>query len=431
MIKKKVIIISRNEPSSWKSCQSIVGNLSKVYASLFPEALFYKVPADFNPYQAYKAARDIREQKADLVIWLDHIPNAVPLLLAMMKEYETETKRPELLIHLFGDFVLDCLSWEKAEEILKVWPVHFIVASHAQKKLVENFFLANVAIVSVIPFPVDENFFSLIQFGENRSRIREEYSAGPDDKVFLFTGRLSFQKNIDLLLKTFHSIEPFFEGKIHLWIAGGMDDILLPYFGKHGQTGSHFAQLKELLEKSSSHVRLLGNCSSEKLVELYQAADVFVSMSTYNDEDYGMSPAEALCMGLPSLLSGWGGYRSFAKYSKAVTLVPVLMNSWRPLVDAAAFRKEMMAAAFLPNADLAEREEIREEAMKSLSLEASVGKVRNQIEEMKFSAIQGQTELFKKMCQSFRYNKFGPLKNEEDESVLSVLYKDVYNVYCD
>ena len=59
----------------------------------------------------------------------------------------------------------------------------------------------------------------------------------------------------------------------------------------------------------------MGNLATNELADLYNASDAFISLSVHNDEDYGMSPAEALNTGLPCILTEWGGYRSFKNKS--------------------------------------------------------------------------------------------------------------------
>ena len=70
--------------------------------------------------------------------------------------------------------------------------------------------------------------------------------------------------------------------------------------------------LDEDVKKDIAH---LGVYFGKELNGILNLADAFVSLSSHNDEDYGMAVAEALCTGLPCLLSDWGGYSSFKKYS--------------------------------------------------------------------------------------------------------------------
>jgi len=109
------------------------------------------------------------------------------------------------------------------------------------------------------------------------------------------------------LVKTFSSLKPVLPENTHLLIAGEWDDILMPYSGKFGPLGSYFAQFSGTSEKHlNDHIHFLGKLDSAQLLKANNGCDLFVSFSTYNDEDYGMSVAEALACGLPCLLSNWG-----------------------------------------------------------------------------------------------------------------------------
>jgi glycosyltransferase involved in cell wall biosynthesis len=434
MTKRRVVIISKNEISSWKSCQSIVGNLAKAYLRMFDrsEYLFITVSAEFNAYQSYKVAEQVKKTEAEFIIWIDHSPNPSGLIKALSKEYADISfeARPKFLIHVFGDFVLDCLAWQSIRKDLQVWPVHFIAASHRQQKLIERF-LVNSQNVSCLPFPVDESTFNTNELESNRALIREKFKIGPEEKVFLYTGRISYQKNIDVLLKVFNEIQSTIGGKIHLWIAGGFDDILLPYFGKYGVVGSFYSHLAPERRHNNLNVNWLGSCSTDELVGLYHAADVLVSMSTYNDEDYGMSPAEAMCTGLPLLLSSWGGYASFANYAPGVRLIPTTFDSFRPLIDSVQFKKNMMLMAMKDNYSLNVRKKISAEALSNISISAITEQLKKTWPHLNYNSVQSFSELFEQVCVAFKNNKFAPFKNEINENSPSELYKDVYSAYGD
>lgn len=431
----RIVIIAKNQPSNWKSCQSIVGNLLSVYQKLFSNITIhhFPVPSEYNAYQAFKTAEKIKSINPQLVIWIDHSPNPTALLKALEVEFAeiNYTNRPKLLIHVFGDFVIDCLDWAGVQNELSHWPLHFLTASSKQKVLLERFFESSESIVSELPFPVDEEVFNTKNLSRNRNELRESLNISKEEKIFLYTGRVSYQKNIEQLLKTFSSVNELNEGKNSLWIAGGVDDILLPYFGKYGMLGSYCTHLNQVLSVADSKIKFWGNCSTDELVKLYHASDVFVSMSTYNDEDYGMSPAEALCTGLPSLLSNWGGYTSFSDYSSAVTLLPVAFGSVRPVVDSGKLRKLMMAESLKPVATTEERKLWSEEILKQISIQTVSDKLKKDLSEIVFAPLESFSQLYLQMCDRFKNNKYAPFKNESGEDGLSQLYKDVYSAYSD
>lgn len=431
---KKVALISKDEISSWKSCQSITGNLAKAYLRILPETSteFFKVTTGFNQYQAYKTAKKIFESEIELIIWLDHQPNAASLIEALGLVYEQTPmqNRPKFIIHLFGDFVLDCLGWKSVENKLKFWPVHFFVASERQKKLVDSFFVAKKCLVSVLPFPVDESIFNTDQLEENRIKLRERLGIGDGERVLLYTGRVSYQKNVEMLIKVFASIEPLFEGKLHLLIAGASDDLLMPYLGRHGLRGSFYAQFKNTLDATKkSKIKFLGQCETLELVELYQAADLFVSMSTHNDEDYGMSPAEALSCGLPSLLSNWGGYAAFKNYSDHVSLIDVDFHSFRPLPNTDSLRRHLIHQIMSPAINVSLKKDHSNKVKETLSIESVSRLLSKKIPVIDFGGVEDFSPAFIELCQKFKMHPHSPFKNMSDESRLSEIYKDIYDVY--
>jgi len=420
---KKTVIISRSEASSWKSCQSIVANLDAAYSKFLCKNDVQKlfVPGELNAYQAYKVIDQLKEIEPDLIVWIDHAPCPAFFIKELTRFYERKD-RPSLLIHLFGDFVIDCLKWRSVEEELKGWKVHFVTASPRQQELVGQF-LSEPEQVSCVPFPVETKFFNLSDAESRRSALRKKMNVDEDEKIFLYTGRVSYQKNIELLLKSFSALEKMWKEKIQLWIAGPVDDILLPYKGKHGLPGSFYIHLAHNTELANERIRYLGNLSSEELKDVYSAADVFLSPSTYNDEDFGMSPAEALCMGLECLLSDWGGYTEFKKYCSDVELASVRMGEERPLVDSREWQKLLSQKMFRPRSTMQERSARAMAAGEFLSVEAIGDRLKEDMSRFVFTNVHF-TEKFLDMCDSFRNDKFAPFKNRS-------FYEDIYSVYCD
>ncbi len=433
MNRKKVALILKEEISAWKSCQSITNNLEKVYRKIFEknDVKIIKVPESFNRYNAYNVASELKAQNIDLIIWLDHKPNAACLLEALDSVYQGTSfeKKPKFVVHLFGDFVLDCLGWQAARIALNNWPIHFFTASKKQKELVESFFISERENVSVVPFPVDESNFYYDPSEELRKLFRSKSGADPDDLILLYTGRVSYQKNIEMLVKAFSTIQNFFPKKVHLWIAGDWDDILMPYSGKFGPLGSFFAQFSGTSEKYlNNEIKFLGKLDSKQLIEAYNAADLFVSFSTYNDEDYGMSPAEALSSGLPCLLSNWGGYISFKDYSSKVELIPVVFGATRPQVNIELARKNLIKAINELPLNSSERNKISKESQEKLSIDGVSKFISSIIGDLNFVSVNEFSTDFLKLCVLSEINPGSPFKNGR-KLELSDFYKVVYAKY--
>lgn len=423
---KKIVSIVKESVSSWKSCQSITSNLVAAYSKAFKEKDFrvLTVPNAFNRYDAYKLVQEIKNNDIELIIWLDHQPNPAKFINELVRQFRDVdfSLRPKLIIHIFGDFVLDINQWSSCEESLQNWPLHFITASKKQQKLVESMFFSQRSIISTRAFSVNETLFNFDNFDINRSQLRHRFQVEKNEKVLLYTGRISLQKNVDSLAKLLESMHLFSDDKLVLLIAGPWDDILIPYFGKRGICGSYFHYYSKTMKSiKNSKIIFLGNQSSDELVCLYHASDLFVSFSTYNDEDFGMSPAEALCCGLPCLLSDWAGYSSFSDYSENVKLVSVNKKTSRPSVIAHEARNALIGLLETTPYPTVKRKKISEVALSYLAVESSSVEILKNIDTLKFDCVESFSEIFKNLNICFKNNPRAPFTDK--------LFMETYAIY--
>lgn len=428
---QKALLISKNEISSWESCKHITNNLVQGYFKALEEVSVetLRVSEDMSLYSAFIYAKKIREQNFDLIIWTDHKPNAAIMLEALNIVFEgiDQEKKPKFLVHLFGDFVLDCLGWQAAASALQNYPIHFIAASNRQKKLVDTFFKSNKSLCSVLPFSVDESVFNVDNLVDNRKIYRQKFNA-ENDFIILYTGRISYQKNVDTMIKIFKSLESVSIRSMQLWIAGPWDDIFLPYAGINGVAGSYYTQFSSSFSSElGSQVKFLGQLKPSELLKIYHGSDLFISLSTYNDEDYGMSVAEALSTGLPCLLSDWGGFSSFADYSKAVELVKVELSADGAKVNAEEARKKLMKHLLLEEGNLEKRIMNSKIALSHLSIETGAKDLKRLLDEVNFSFVESFTLPFEEMCASFKRNPLSPFEGEGAQ--FTNLYREIYENY--
>lgn len=76
------------------------------------------------------------------------------------------------------------------------------VSDAVKRNLIENFGVSEDKIIRKYN-PIDKNDFN---FSYNREMLRQQYGFSEKDKVFLFVGRNSFVKGIDLIMKVFPKI---------------------------------------------------------------------------------------------------------------------------------------------------------------------------------------------------------------------------------
>ncbi|MBK24102.1 MAG: hypothetical protein CME70_08895 [Halobacteriovorax sp.] len=410
----KTVLIKRGSKSNWVSCQSITNNIEEAYSLVLgkDQSIVKFLNNEDDQYEQWKLAKEISSLNPKTIIFLDHQPHPESFLLSLDACMD---KLPHLIFHVFGDFTLQTNNWIGIEGILKKTSSKIIVASKKQKALLENLINANKEYISVLPFPIDTKFFN--------------YSpAKTNDKVtYLYSGRLSTQKNILELITYFDQFNKNIANNSKLIIAGPFDDLGIPFLGKNLSSGSYGHSVeKKLASLNNENIEVLRNCNHEELLELYRSSDFYISLSTHNDEDYGMAPAEALCCGLPCILSDWGGFSGFKELSQN-RYVPIQEKNGRilPLADKLILELTSANEALL---SVEERKKLSLESIDILGIEAYANSLKSLIKQEPKILFDSFTREMEMMASSHRINKEAPFFKGSNGSYSS-LYKKIYEPY--
>lgn len=321
------IIMSGNP--TWTSCKFIVSNLQAAYAIALPEAhLFHfglemiRDDSKFDDTKLWRLASSIFELRPAKVIFIDHAPHPLMLLNALVARYGS-APLPDFCFHLYGDFTFHAASWTAIAPLLRKANVQFISASLAQAKLISNFLVTKVA-SDVCHFPIDEKKFC---FDAKERDVWRNKLGLNDEFAIIYTGRISMQKNSIRLLDEFARFAFSSSRKVRLILAGIPDSIDSPMFGIESCLGRFTSEwMRRCDELSELKIIQLGFIDHASLRGVYNAADLYMSLSTHHDEDYGMAVAEALASGTRALTTRWGGYSFFNKLNpKICRNIPVTL----------------------------------------------------------------------------------------------------------
>lgn len=382
----KLLIVRSSQKSSWGSCKVISPNLQKTYEQL-PEREFqiewFDIPADYKELELnsslnsiHELAQKIKQEKPDQLVFIDHLPNPAEILTRLNQVLDLK-KLPPVTVHIYGDFTYFSKDWLELSTHMTDHPMRFITASASQQKLLGYFCEEPTAIQSFcFPVNTDEYFYDHIA----REEIRRAHKIEDNDIVILYSGRVSLQKNVDLLLQEYLELLKNDDVKIHLWIAGGFDDLGAPFMGLKTSEGYLYSKLQTILKSHPEHfvrnVKILGNLNKTELRRIQSAADLFVSFSLYHDEDFGMSPAEAMACGMPALLTDWGGYSSFASSSWRCKLAPVKITEYGLEIKSSALKEfyELYKQSYVGSAD---RERWANEFARVFSIKNNVEKLQS------------------------------------------------------
>jgi len=421
---QKVALVTRSSLAEWRSCRTITANLLGSYlAAPHLDRQVFRLPEGETNYDIWQLAQKISSWQPDQIVFIDHQPCPGGLIQALARVWN-QGPLPRLLVHIFGDFVLQCAEWLQSEPALKQFSILWICASTRQKRLVEQMLVDPRGTVTVVPFPVDVSHFRYA--AEVRERGRKHFGLAGDAFVFFYSGRLSSQKNVIQLIQAFQGLRQLTERKLVLALAGPVDDLGSPYFGKIHPEGLMSYRLQDVIRSSLvDSVEYWGNLAAEELLLAYTAADLFVSLSTHNDEDYGMAPAEAFATGCPGVLTDWGGYSDFHDLlPESCSLIPTDFAA--PEIFNLNRVRKALFAGFL-NASTSRRQDKSAQAAAVLSCEAVAQKLTELLSHPERVVFQGWNENFKKVVYSFNVKPWAPFSGKEGPSDL---YRKLYSVYA-
>ena len=413
---REILIVRAKKESDWTSCQSIVNNLELAYRSadgLEVKSVLHH-DNENDDFEAYQIISKIFEFSPSEIVFIDHKPHPGKLiqkLRALAPAY-----KPKLTFHIFGDFVLQAPKWQAMDSFLKNFPVQFICASDKQKNLIDSF-LNQPSCTSVIPFPVNSKDF---YFDENeRKEVRRSFELRETDFLFLYTGRISQQKNVLELIKAMNSCSKLADDNLYFFFAGPFDDNGIPYKGQENPPGTYFQRWEEVRKSiDGSKIRYVHNLEPRELRGLYNAADAFISLSTHNDEDFGMSPAESLMSGLQVVLTDWGGYSSFKSIvPKGCELLPVKHDHVRLLPEMSSVQKYTYKK-YNDKKNDAERRQLANLAANQLSIERIADKISASHEVIEDDNFHGFNSHFYKLSTIMTpdpYRPFAPFRGAAGE----------------
>ena len=146
----------------------------------------------------------------------------------------------------------------------------------------------------------------------------------------LYIGRISEQKNLeDLIFAVYLVAEKMQNNEIKLKIFGEEDFLGVPHLGIISK--GYLKRLHQLVQSLGiSDIVEFGGYLNHKEIEEELKSSIFISPSLHSDENFGLVVFSALNLGVPVLLSFWGGHKDFANYFDGVRYFQVYKSEKGP-----------------------------------------------------------------------------------------------------
>ena len=153
---------------------------------------------------------------------------------------------------------------------------------------------------------IDTSLFRPIP-GLDTVSLRKKMGLATDSKILIFTGRLTWEKGIDKLLKALDYIKV---PNLEVLIVGS-----LSY--KVENTDNYISELQVMTKKRQSIVHFTGYIEHAELPRLYNLADIAVLPSMW-EEPAGLTMLEAMACGTPVITTKSGGIPEYVGDSAIV-----------------------------------------------------------------------------------------------------------------
>jgi glycosyltransferase involved in cell wall biosynthesis len=308
----KVAVLKTNEASEWASLKTITENLLQAY-QLLPSEEFKIYHYNIFERDSFEdLLKHFKKEEITRLVILDNMPRPAVLIKELHERFRFLSYYPEIHVHSYGCIRFWLQNLLEEEEFLNHVRFRLFVGSEAQKNFLKKFF-KNDESISVCPFPLeDEQFGPPPEHRDEKVILRERFGFASDDKILIFTGRAHLQKNLHLFLEI---LAPKMKAdpRLKIIFCGDYDDSGIPMLGIPGRAGYVRDYVRNVLAKYEIQNQFfeVGPVSRSQLKEYLWLSDAYVSLSLYNDEDFGYGPLEALASGTPAVITSWAGYRSF------------------------------------------------------------------------------------------------------------------------
>jgi glycosyltransferase involved in cell wall biosynthesis len=171
-------------------------------------------------------------------------------------------------------------------------------------------------VVELIPWPVDTQLMKPMSI-RARQRFRRGLGLKSQDKMLVYVGRLTPQKNITELLIAFAKVKSKHpSSKLFLLGSFASETSWFP----SRESGSYQLTVEALVARLQlkEDVIFVGEASRIEVARYLGSCDVHVSLSTFFPEEYGYAIAEGLSCAAPTVVSGWGGGIDFIQSGAAL-----------------------------------------------------------------------------------------------------------------
>ena len=173
----------------------------------------------------------------------------------------------------------------------------------------------------VMPYGIDSSIFVEI---DSKLQLKQDLGFSQDSQIIMVLSRISPSVKMDLapvlrMLPQLIEINP----KLILYIVGNVLD------------HAYVNELKQLVQHLGveNYVKWNHDPNNDAIEQYYQVADIFLTLSDYCGETFGLTVIEAMACSLPVVISNFAGYKDHLTDGKDGFYIPTLSLKTECIAD--------------------------------------------------------------------------------------------------
>jgi hypothetical protein len=177
--------------------------------------------------------------------------------------------------------------------------------------------------------------------------------------TFVFGGRLSATKNLDLVIRTVSRLQMDHGFNVQLALFGEFDNQNHPDRGRWPPGGNYRSDVEKLIVELDWRTppKFVHGLGPEEWYLADLVNPVYFNLSTFVCEDFDVSLAQAQALGWPALISDWGGHRDVHAQDNVLKIHPSLIGHAHEGEAVLSLRAKNLSAWIAKKWDLGWREE--------------------------------------------------------------------------
>lgn len=220
-----------------------------------------------------------------------------------------ERYKGRVYVHIHNEITNFYKTYEYLADATIIVVSNFIKESLITKSMQSNECSGSLQNVSVLKNAVDNTQFTAMTRKRASKLLHQQYNIDASRKIVLFSGRLTPEKGIDVLLRALDRVK---EQNYQLLVVGSSffgTDIKNPFL----------KELRDLTEAHREHVTFTGYIDYDNMPLLYRGCDFAVLPSVCNDAA-PLTVIESITAGLPMITTNRGGIPEYASDKAAILL---------------------------------------------------------------------------------------------------------------